>query len=110
MCRSSIADNAATGSRIERYEGDSSVYQKWAGSIRGRLTESQGGASVPAEQAAAKVINVIESALLDTRRSPSWFLVGGNALMYWFLGVIQKTLSWPVNGLLARRYELTASD
>jgi len=55
-------------------------------------------------------VAAIEKALLDKSGSPSWFLVGGNALLYWLLGVVQKTISWPANALLARRYKLTGSE
>lgn len=40
------------------------------------------------------------------RPPPTSFFAGGAALFLWALGVVQKLLGWPVNGMLARRFGL----
>jgi hypothetical protein len=74
---------------------------------------------MPAEQAADQVVAVINRSALvsSSRRSaigawrprppPTYFLVGGKALYYWAVGVVQKVFGWPVNGMIAKAFKLS---
>eukprot|EP00887_Chlorella_sp_A99_P003709 scaffold7.g3709.t1 len=42
------------------------------------------------------------------RVAPAWFLAGGKALFYFAAGLVQRTVGWPVYGMMASRFGLSA--
>ena len=62
---------------------------------------------MPAAVAADRISAVINRCMLGRATAtapPGWFLTGGSAATYWLMGVVQKLVGWPVNGLLARKF------
>ena len=64
---------------------------------------------MPAAAAADRISAVINRCVLGRGTAaaappPGWFFTGGSAATYWLMGVVQKLVGWPVNGLLARKF------
>ena len=44
----------------------------------------------------------------DPPAPPTWVFAGGKAWFFWTLGLMQKVMGWPANGMLARKFKLDA--
>lgn len=117
--RSSFGDNTFDHSTFHRYEKKESLYSTWVQSIQQRSRASQAPGSMSAEVAALQIAHVVDAwrkktSLNGDNRStsnalnavPTWFFVGGNAMYYWLIGLIQKLLGWPVNNMFMKKFGL----
>lgn len=98
-------------SNMESYGHGASLYGNWVESISERAQLSQGDGCMSATDVARQILQVVEGTCSGSkwRSPPSWFLAGGKALYYYFVGLVQMTFGWPINGMLATRFKLTSS-
>lgn len=105
--KTSFADNVGATSGFEQYEDPSSLYHGYVNNMRRRARASvTTKAAVPAEQGARTIVEVIERWAYGNKQPPVWFLVGGNAFLYWFLGIYEKIFWWPLNKYLEKLHGL----
>lgn len=106
---SAFGSNTIKSTSLDRYDSERSAYTPWVASIRARADASQSKGAMSAIKAARRVVKVVEASVVQPNQHdnpPVWFFIGGNAFIFWFLGIWQKVFGWPVNGILSRKFGL----